>query len=161
MDWQIPLIVTAVAFAAYLVFRMRPAVTPRGRATAAALEEAKKRLAEATDDAARARALADAADACASLGRTNSTVGYYLRALKLDGRSATLVERAAAALARRPGALEHLMWRHLAHDPWTGDRRDAARAGLRVLAGLYRRRRRFHPRAESLDHAIAALGEQD
>ncbi|MBX3260156.1 MAG: hypothetical protein KIS78_20160 [Labilithrix sp.] len=157
MDWQIPLLVSAVTFAAFLIFRVRPAVTPRARATAAALTGAKKRIEEAKDDAARAIALADAADACAALGRTNGAVGYYLRALRSDPRSTRIVERTAAGLARRPGALERLMWRHLAVHSWEGEHRDAALASLRALAGVYAGRRRHRLRAEAIAHALAAL----
>jgi hypothetical protein len=158
MDWQIPLIVSAVVFAAFLVFRMRPAVTPRARASVATLTEAKKRVESSGDDSSRAVALADAADACAALGRTNSAVGYYLRALRSDPRSTRIVERASVALARRPRALEHLMWRHLAAHPWAGDHRDAALAALRALGSVYGTRRRHHVRAQAIEHALVALG---
>ncbi|MBX3204342.1 MAG: hypothetical protein KF764_04700 [Labilithrix sp.] len=157
MDWQIPLLVSAVVFAAFLVFRMRPAVTPRAREKAAALAVATKRIEESKDDAARAIALADAADACAALGRTNSAVGYYLRALRSDPRSTQIVERTAAGLTRRPGALERLMWRHLAAHSWEGEHRDAAHASLRALAAVYAKRRRHRLRAEAIAHALAAL----
>jgi tetratricopeptide (TPR) repeat protein len=159
MDWQIPLLVSALVFAAFLIFRMRPAVTPSARASVADLGEARKRIEAAKEDADRAIALADAGDACAKLGRTNSAVGFYLRALRSDPRSTTIVERAAVGLARRPSALELLMWRHLAGRPWTGERRGAAIAGLRTLAGVYRKRRRHHARAEAIEHALEALGE--
>ena len=160
MDWQLPLLLSALLFAAFLVFRMRPAVTPRARASAAALTAAKKRIETAPDESSRASALADAADACASLGRTDSAVGYYLRALRSDPRSPRIVERAASGLARRPRALEHLMWRHLAARPWAGESRDAAIAALRVLARVYAKRRRHDVRAQALEHALAALGAQ-
>ena len=158
MDWQVPLIVSAVMFAAYLVVRMRPAVTPKARASAAALVDAKKRIEAAKDDRARALALADAADACALLGRTTSATGYYLRALRSDPGSARIVERAASGLARRPSALEHLMWRHLGAHPWDGEMRESSLACLRVRAGIYTKKRRHEVRAQALEHALAALG---
>ena len=157
MDWQLPLLVSAIMFAAFLVVRLRPAVTPKARASAAALVEAKRRIESAEDDPARALALADAADACALLGRTTSAVGYYLRALRSDPTSPRVVERAALGLARRPRALEHLMWRHLAAHPWDGERRDASLACLRTLARIYARKRRHDVRAQALEHAVAAL----
>jgi hypothetical protein len=160
IDWQIPLLVSAVIFAAFMVFKMRPAVTPGARATAAALNDAKKRLEAAKDDAARALALADAGDASARLGRTNGAVGFYLRALRADPQSVAIVERAATSLARRPGALELLMWRHLAAHPWVGDNRATAIAGLKALAGVYGKRRRHHVRARAIGHALVALGEK-
>src|SRR6516225_6729482 len=98
MDWQIPLLISAVVFAAFLVFKMRPAVMPAARASALALDDAKKRIESASDDNTRAAALADAGDACARLGRTNSAVGFYLRALRTSAESVAIVERAGAAL---------------------------------------------------------------
>ena len=156
MDWQIPLLVSAIAFALFLVFKMRPPMTADGRETAQALREAKGRIESAKDDAARARALCDAADACARLGRVNGAVGFYLRAMRADPRSKEIVERAAGSLARRPRAVEKLMWRHLAAEPWTGDGRDSALAALRALAAVYGRRPN-QPRARALEHAVAAL----
>lgn len=157
MDWQIALLVSAVVFAAFLVFKMRPAVTPGARASAAALEAAKKRIEAAKEDTERAIALADAADACARLGRTNSAVGFYHRALRADPRSPAIVERAEATLLRRPRALEQLMWRHLAAHPWAGAYRASAIASLRALARIYEKRRRTQVRAQAIEHALSAL----
>lgn len=156
MDWQIPLLVSAIAFAVFLVFKMRPALGEDGRASAAALKEAKQRIEAAKEDAEKAKALCDAGDACATLGRANAAVGFYLRAFKTDPRSQELVERAATALARRPRAVEKLMWRHLAAEPWTGPGRPAALAALKALAAVYGRRPN-HPRAKALAHAVAAF----
>jgi hypothetical protein len=159
--WQVALLVSAVVFAAFMVFKMRPAVTPHGRAKAAALESARRRIEEAKDDATRAVALADAGDACAHLGRTNSAVGFYLRALRVGSGSTAIVKRASAALVRRPAALELLMWRHLAAHPWAGEHRAAALAGLRVLADVYGRRHRHHVRRQAIERALEALGGED
>lgn len=159
MDWQIPLIISAIGFAAFLIFRMRPVVTPSGRASKAALNEAKKRIEAAKDDESKAVALADAADASAKLGRLNGAVGLYQRALRADGRSASIVERAAISLARRPSALEQLLWRHLGAQPWTTENRDAVKASLRALGKVYERRRRHHVRAQAIEHALRALTE--
>jgi hypothetical protein len=156
MDWQIPLLVSAVAFGAFMIFKMRPAVSPDGRETAQALKIAKQRIEDAKEDGAKALALADAGDACARLGRTNSAVGFYLRAMRTAPRSIEIVDRAAAALARKPRALEKLMWRHLAAEPWTGEGRGAALAALKALASVYGRRPN-QPRARALEHAVAAL----
>jgi len=157
VDWQIPLLVSAIAFAAFIVFKMaRPAISPDGRETAAALKEAKARIDAAKTDHDKAVALADAADACARLGRTNGAVKFYLRALHADPKAKDIVERAATSLAKRPRAIERLMWRHLASAPWTGENREAALAALRALAAAYGRRPK-QPRARALQHAIAAL----
>ncbi len=156
MDWQIPLLISAIAFALFLVFKMRPAVGADGRESAEALREAKKRIEAAKDAPAKARALCDAGDACARLGRVNGAVGFYLRAMREEPRAKEIVERAATSLARRPRALEKLMWRHLAAEPWTGEGRDSALAALRALAAVYGRRPN-QPRARALEHAVAAL----
>lgn len=159
--WQLPLLISAIAFAALLVFKTRPMVsavaTPDGRVAAAALKQAQARVAAAKDDAARALALCDAADASARLGKTSSAAAFYMRALRADPSSKAIVERAAAALARRPGALENLMWRHLGGAPWTGEGREAAIASLRALAGVYARKKRTHARARAIENALAAL----
>jgi len=159
LDWQIPLLVSAVVFAAFMVFRFRPAVSGEGRASAAALKEAKQRILAASDDPARARALCDAADACAKLGRINAAVSFYLRALRLQPASKEIATRAAEGLAARPAALEKTMWRYLGAASWTGEAREAALVGLRALAASYAKRPRFHPRARALEHALEALGE--
>jgi tetratricopeptide (TPR) repeat protein len=158
MDWQIPLLVSAIAFAAFMIFKMRPALGDDGRANAAALKEAKQRIEAAKEDADKAKALCDAGDACASLGRANTAVGFYLRAFRADPRSKELVERAATALARRPRAVEKLMWRHLGNAPWTGDGRPSALAALKALAAVYARRPN-HPRAKALEHAVEAFSQ--
>jgi hypothetical protein len=157
--WQIGLLISAIFFAGFLVWRTRPAVSAASRATAAELTEAKKRVANAKDDAERARALADAGDACARLGRMTGAAGFYRRALRADPRSKELVERAAAALRRRPRALEDILWRHLGAEPWSdGAARDAAIASLRALEDLYGQRPRTRLRAKAVEHALLALG---
>lgn len=158
MDWQIPLLVSTLTFAAFLVFRMRPAVTPRARERAAELAVATKRIEASKDDRARALALADAADACVALGRMDRAAGYYQRALRSDPCAAQIVERTAAGLARRPSALERLMWRHLAAHAWQDEGHDAALAGLRTLERIYAKRPRHRTRAQAIARAIAALG---
>jgi hypothetical protein len=156
LDWQIPLLISAIAFALFLVFKMRPPMTADGREMATALREAQKRIEEAKDEHAKAKALCDAADACARLGRYNGAVGFFLRAMRADPHSKEIVERAATALAKRPRALEKVMWRHLAAEPWTGEGRASALAALRALAAVYGRRPN-QPRARALEHALAAL----
>jgi hypothetical protein len=69
------------------------------------------------------------------------------------------VERAAIALARRPHALESLLWRRLGAEPWSGASRTAAITSLRELASLYEGALRHRSRSRALDHALAALGE--
>lgn len=158
MDWHIPLLVSAIAFAAFMVFRVRPAMSGAGRASAVALKQAKQRVAAAPDDAARALALAEAADACVTLGRTSAAVSFYLRALRADPGSKEIATRAAEGLARRPAALENVMWRHLASVRF-GESRESAVIALRALVAAYSRRPRLHPRARALENVLEALGE--
>jgi hypothetical protein len=163
MDPRIWLLLSSAIFAAFLLFRMRPALrsgkTPG--AVRAALRDAKARVASATTDVERADALADAGDACAqSLARATSAVGFYLRAMRADPTSATIVVRASAALARRPHALEALLWRRLGADDWSETRRDAALAAVRSLAALYSGPLHNRSRARALEHALMAMGEK-
>jgi len=158
MDWHIPLVAMAGIFILFLLWRMRPAFGHGKDGAAALLREAKKRLDEAKSDEERALALADAGDACArSVGRANGAVGYYLRAMRASPASADLVMRAANALARRPHALESLLWRRLGAEPWSAERTAAARAALRELARLYAGPLRNRVRARALEHTLAAL----
>lgn len=159
MDWQIPLLVSACAFAAFMVFRFRPVMSGEGRASAVALKEAKQRLVAAKDDASKATALCEAADACARLGRTSAAVSFYLRALRADPGSKDIAHRAAEGLARRPAALEKVMWKQLAASRIgeSEDAREAAVIALRALATSYATRRRFHARARALENVLEAL----
>jgi hypothetical protein len=159
MTWNLPLVITAGVFVLFLLYRLRPVMPGSRRAGAGgALREAKKRIEAAKDDATRALALADAGDACArSVGRTTGAVGYYLRAMRTDPSSAALVDRAAAALARRPHALESLLWRRLGAEAWTGDREAAARAALAQLVRIYDGPLKNRVRARAIDNMLAAL----
>src|SRR5512140_218976 len=158
MTWNLPLVVTAGVFVLFLLYRLRPVIPGGKRAGAAALRDAKKRIEEAKDDAARALALADAGDACArSVGRTTGAVGYYLRAMRTNPASAELVERAAQAFVRRPHALESLLWRRLGAEAWGGEREAAARAALAQLVRLYDGPLKNRVRARALENALAAL----
>ena len=159
LDWHTPLLVSAIAFAAFMVFRFRPVVSGPGRASAALLKAAKQRILAAKDDASRANALADAADACARLGRFRAAVSYYLRALRSNPTSHELALRASEGLARRPAALEKVMWRQLANTHFA-DSREAAVIALRALVTSYSRRPRFHARARALENVLVGLGEQ-
>lgn len=159
MSWHVPLAVLAIVFLAVLLWQNRPALARSRPPLRAALREARARIEGAADDEARARALCDAGDACAtSLGRAGSAQGYYLRAMRCDPRSVELVERAARGLARRPRALEALLWRRLGAEPWTDETRAPALAAMRALAGLYAERLRDPHRARALENALAALG---
>jgi tetratricopeptide (TPR) repeat protein len=161
VDWHtpLPLLLSAIAFAAFMVFRFRPVLSGDGRASAALLKTAKLHILAAKDDASRGRALADAADACAKLGRFRAAVSYYLRALRADPTSDELAHRAAEGLARKPAALEKVMWRQLANTRFDVSR-EAAVIALRALVTSYSRRPRFHARARALENVLEGLGEQ-
>jgi hypothetical protein len=160
-DRFLPLAFAAAAFLAVLLWRVRPAMSWRTRrASGEALREARARVDGAADDAARARALCDVADVVAGrIGGGIGAKGLYLRALRLDGRSPDLVARAVAGLAKRPHALEMVLWRHLAAVPWTGDSGEAARASLDALRMLYEGRLKNAVRARALARALAVLDQ--
>ncbi len=161
MNWQLPLVITAVVFAGFMIWRIRPAFRePRTHAASrGALRDAKNRVEAAATAEERAIALCDAGDACAASFRATSAIGYYLRAMRADPTSSALVERAAMGLGRRPHALESLLWRRLGAEPWTGSSRAAAVTALRELADLYEGPLRNRARARAFDHALVAMGE--
>ncbi len=153
-DWSLPLILAAGAFLLILVWQVRPLVawaSLRKVGSGQAMREAMARVESATDDAARAVALCDAADLSATRGR-----GLYLRALRADPRSVQVVQRAVARLSKRPRALESLLWRHLGSVPWT-EAREATRASLDALRVLYEGPLRNAVRARAMTHARDAL----
>jgi len=158
MDWHVLLVITAALFGGFVIFKFRPVIsTARGsKGARARLRDAKERVSKASSQAERALALADAADAATPA--RSAAIGYYLRAMRLDPTSVVLVNRAAAALARRPRALESLLWRRLGAAPWTGPTRDAALASVRHLARLYAGPIRSAVRARALEHAALAIG---
>jgi hypothetical protein len=158
MDWQTPLVVMAAVFGAFLMFKFRPSFSRPSRQGAATLREAKARIESAKTDDERAAALCDAADICAlSLGRGTAAIGYYLRAMRIKPGDPSIIERAAVGFARRPRALEALLWRRLGAEPWTGTTRAAAVAALRQLARLYGGPLRNAVRARAFEHAREAL----
>ena len=147
-DWSVPLVVAVGAFLAVLLWRVRPVIQWSGAAGGReAMKAAMARVASATDDAARAVALCDAADISVTRGR-----GLYLQALRADPRSAEVVRRAVGRLSKRPQALEALLWRHLGSVPWT-DAREATRASLDALRVLYEGPLRDVVRAKAMGHA--------
>lgn len=161
MTWNVPLVIASAAFVLFLAWKLRPHVDEeRGIAgKRAALRAAKQRAATAKSDAERALALADAGDAAAGgIRGGESAAGYYLRAMRSDPKSAELVGRAAKGLARRPRALESLLWRRLGAEPWKGGSEEAARAALAELSRLYAGPLRNAARARAMEHAKALLG---
>jgi len=90
-------------------------------------------------------------------GGAGSAIGYYLRAMRVNPRSASLIERASKGLARRPRALESLLWRRLGAERWAGGGEAAARAALRQLKVLYAGPLRNPQRARAMEFALEAL----
>jgi hypothetical protein len=130
----------------------------RGAGKAVALDEAKARITAAKTDEERALALCDAGDAAAARFRgSESAIGYYLRAMRASPRSAELVTRAAKGLARRPRALESLLWRRLGAEPWKDGGEAAAKVALDELARLYGGPLRNAARASAMQHARELL----
>jgi len=156
MDWK--LIAAATVFGLYVIYRFRPVFTG-SRAALGSLAEARKKIDAAKTDAERAIALAEAGDACAgAVGRTTGAVGYYTRAMRANPSSVEIVDRAAKGLARRPRALEQLLWRRLASESWDGDKKPAAlaaqqdaRTRVRACARVAR-----STRAAALTHGLEA-----
>ena len=161
MDWQLSLVLAAVVFGAFVLYKFRPAIGDRAKKPGRAeLKEARDRLEKATTDAEKAAALADAGDACArTVGLGDAAASYYLRAMRVEPKSESLVDRAAHGLARRPRILETLLWRRLGAEPWMGDHRDATRAALRHLHAIYTKSRRSMMRAKMVERALEAIDE--
>lgn len=158
-DSFVPLIVAAGSFLAVLVWRVRPLVgwSTRQRSSRAALREARARAESAIDEKERARALCDAADLLAAHATTRaSALSFYVRAIRLDPTSAETIDRAIVGLAKKPRALESLLWRQLAGGPWRQSA-DASRAALDGLRALYEGPLRSAIRARALENAREAL----
>jgi hypothetical protein len=155
-DWSVPLALSTGAFLAWLVWSVRPAIgwRRRRRMSRAELKDARARIQSATDPAAKALALCDAADLMAKrIGGAAGARGLYLRALRADPTATEVVKRAAVGLASRPRSLESLLWRHLAARSWTDGARPAAEASLDALRALYEGPLHNGARARALAYA--------
>jgi hypothetical protein len=152
-EWSLPLVLAAASFLVVLLWRVRPLIPGRRRGTSREeLRQAHARIDAATSEPERARALCDAAD----LMKTASAKALYLRALRADPGSVDVIQRVAAGLARRPRALESLLWRHLSAAPWR-DFPDATSASLDALRTLYEGPLRNPTRAKAMSHARESL----
>ena len=58
----------------------------------------------------------------------------------------------------RPELLESVLWRRLAHLPWSGDTAPAARCAAEVLVALYRHELRNRERARALRKVASSIG---
>jgi hypothetical protein len=150
----LPLAIAAGVFFAMVVWRVRPAIG-FGRRPGVSKEALRGHLARAEaakDEHERALALCDAADLMAAGGAR----GLYLRALRADPGAVQVVQRAVTGLAKRPRALEHVLWRHLSQSPWV-PAREATVASLDALRILYEGPLRKSIRAKFFAHARDAL----
>jgi hypothetical protein len=159
MDWQLSVVAAAVIFGLYVLYKFRPIFGKRGTGAARVeLRAARARLAKATTDAERLEALLAAGDACArTVGLGGGASSYFFRAMRLAPSSATTVDHAATALARRPRILETLLWRRLGAESWNGESADATRAALRHLIAIYTTTRRSALRARAMERALESL----
>ncbi len=150
----LPLVIAAGVFFAMVVWRVRPAMGfgRRPGVSKEALHAHLARAEAAKDEHDRALALCDAADLMAAGGAR----GLYLRALRADPGAVQVVQRTVTGLAKRPRALEHVLWRHLSQSPWT-ESRAATVASLDALRVLYEGPLRKAMRAKFFAHARDAL----
>lgn len=157
--WQtIALAIATAAFAAYILYQVRPMVGGKRTPLRTLLKAARARIDAAKSDEERAAGLCDAGDACAAaIGRSGAAVQFYLRAMRLRPKDAELLKRAIKGLAKKPRALEKLLWRRLAHESWSGETREVARIGLDALSDVYAHGLRDRIRSKALDHAREAL----
>ncbi len=163
MDWQVSVVVAAVIFGLYVLYKFRPILGERGAGSGRAeLRDARARLTKATTDAERLDALLAAGDACArTVGLGGGASAYYFRAMRLAPTSDQVVEHVAQGLARRPRILETLLWRRLGAEPWTGESTNATRAVLRQLIAIYTTKRRSALRARAMENALSAIEAND
>ncbi|MFO0679646.1 MAG: hypothetical protein U0169_24170 [Polyangiaceae bacterium] len=153
LDWQIPLVIASVAFAAIVLYRFRPVIGD-DETEPKSLKEAAARVSTLPDGPEKAKALCDAGDEhIRTLGRGRAASAYYLRAMRTDPTSAPLVTRIVDTLARRPRILETLLWRRLGSEPWAGPNAEATRASLDALVKLYEGPLRNPLRARALEQA--------
>jgi len=142
---------------AVLLWRVRPLIPGRRLgASREAMRAASARIEAASNDTERALALCDAAD----LMNPASSQGLYMRAIRADPTSVAVIERAMVAFARRPRALERLLWRYLAGSPWRSSR-EATRAALDALRVLYEGPLRNAVRAKAMANARDAIDDRD
>ena len=156
-EWSTPLILATAAFLAVLLWKIRPLVPgPRLGASREAMREASARIEAAPNEKERAIALCDAAD----LLNPVSAQGLYMRAIRADPASVVVIERAVAALAKRPRVLERLLWRYLAGSPWRRSR-EVTSVVLEALRLLYEGPLRNATRAKAMANAREAIADSE
>jgi hypothetical protein len=154
-DWSIPLMVATAAFFLVLLWRVRPLVGwgRQSGASRQALRDAHARIEAAANDTDKAKALCEAAELLAP----SSARGFYLRAVRADPASSSVIDRVVAGLGRKPRVLESVLWRHLASSGWA-ETREATQTSLSALISLYEGPLRDPTRAKALSNARHSLG---
>jgi hypothetical protein len=173
VSWQkFGVFAAAIVFGGFLLWKYRPRFPlPRlPRATRDApkqrtdsidreIAEARERARHAKTPRDRAEALVLAAEAAAKADEDlTSAMGLYLRAMRADATFCDPIRGIAALLRKeRPELLETVLWRRLAHVPWSGDTLPAVKCAADALVGLYRRELRQRDRAHALQKMIAYI----
>ncbi len=156
-SWQnIAVVLVTVAFIAYLLWRMRPALRPRavGRVVRG-VAEARTMARNAKTARERAEVLCHAGDLfAAERGGSTAAVGHYLRAMRADPTWVEPIDKLRKLLWKSsPRTLEKTLWHRLAAIPWEGETRAAAAQCLKILAELHRSRLPDHTRAQVFSRA--------
>ena len=146
-----------VAFALFLLakllWRMRWAGGRRGPLDPR-IREVRARAAKVVGPE-RARVLCEAATLAEGARRPTAAFGYYLRASRADPTAVAPIRGLAHTLARRPRALERVLWRNIASLDVTRHR-VALRISLEELAAMHSRRR-DRVRARAIENLLAAI----
>lgn len=160
--WQtLALAVATAAFAAYILYQVRPMVGGKRTPLRTLLKAARARIDAAKDDEERASALCDAGDACAAaIGRSGAASQFYLRAMRLRPADPEPLKRAIQGLSKKPRALEKLLWRRLGSEPWTGETQQVAKISLAALSHVYAHGLRDRIRSRAIAHAHEALEDK-
>jgi len=130
------------------------------RPSARDVRRARDRVRLARTPRERAEALVLTAEAAARDPRhLTAAIGYLLRAMRADPvwPEPVLVVRRLLE-KQRPHVLESLLWRRLAHVPWSGETAGAARCAAEGLAALYGKALRDRERAAALRKLVERLG---
>jgi len=138
----VALVLVAFLFALYVLVQVRPMFSRGGRRASSAIREAHGRARTAKTPEERSDALLEAGEAAAKAGRWISAAGSFLRALRADPASPSVIRRTAAALAPRPRLLESVLLRKVASaDKMASPADPALVATLEALKALYEKRR--------------------
>lgn len=146
-------VAASAAFALILLWRFRPQFS-LGERERPVPRKLARQLEQATTPAAKASLLFDAGAQALTAMRYGSAENYFRRALRVEADSATLVERVAEALARRPRGLEALLWRRLSDAKFQGKERAASLAAAVALVRLYDRTPKQRAKAAALRHLL-------